>query len=70
MISLYRQINYVRGHRQWNAMKDKVLTAESMEAYNRQHRALFDALRARDADQAVAIVDDHLVSARRQLSAA
>ncbi len=70
MISLYRQINYVRGHRQWNAMKDKVLTTESMDAYNRQHRSLYDALRARDSDQAVAIVDDHLASARKQLSAA
>ncbi|MEM7120373.1 MAG: FCD domain-containing protein [Pseudomonadota bacterium] len=68
MISIYRQINHVRGHRQWNAMKDKVLTAESIEAYNRQHRALFDALKARDADAAVAVVNEHLVAARQQLS--
>ena len=68
MISIYRQINHVRGHRQWNAMKDKVLTAESIEDYNRQHHALFDALKARDADAAVAIVHEHLVAARHQLS--
>ena len=70
MVSLYRQINHVRGHRQWNAMKDKVLTVESMAAYNREHRALYDALRARDADLAVEIVLRHLDAARQQLSAA
>ncbi|MBC6440837.1 MAG: FadR family transcriptional regulator [Rhodospirillales bacterium] len=70
MVSLYRQINHVRGHRQWNAMKDKVLTPESMEAYNREHRALYDALRARDAELAVEIVLRHLDAARQQLSAA
>ncbi len=68
MISIYRQINHVRGHRQWNAMKDKVLTAGSIEAYNRQHQALFEALKARDGDAAVAIVHEHLVAARHQLS--
>jgi len=69
MVSLYRQINHVRGHRQWNAMKDKVLTQDSIDAYNREHRALLDALRARDADEAVAIIDRHLEAARQQLSA-
>ena len=68
MISIYRQINHVRGHRQWNAMKDKVLNDDSIEAYNRQHRALFDALKARDADTAVAIIHEHLLAARQQLT--
>ena len=68
MISIYRQINHVRGHRQWNAMKDKVLTADSIDAYNREHRALYEALKARDADAAVAVINEHLVSARQQLS--
>ncbi|MBN34572.1 MAG: hypothetical protein CMM46_07300 [Rhodospirillaceae bacterium] len=69
MISVYRQINHVRGHRQWNAMKDKVLNEASIADYNKDHRALYDALRARDADQAVAVIDRHLDAARRQLSA-
>lgn len=70
LAALYRQINHVRGHRQWNAMKDKVLTRRAMAAYNDDHRALFDALAARDADRAVAVVRRHLDAARRQLSAA
>ncbi|MDA0218959.1 MAG: FadR/GntR family transcriptional regulator [Proteobacteria bacterium] len=68
LISIYRQINHVRGHRQWNSMKDKVLTPESIAAYNLQHRAIYDALRARDADTAVDLVRDHLIAARNQLS--
>ena len=68
LISIYRQINHVRGHRQWNSMKDKVLTPESIAAYNLQHRAIYDALRARDADTAVELVRDHLIAARNQLS--
>src|SRR5262249_7387051 len=40
MVWVYRQINAVRTHRQWNAMKDKVLTPERIAKYNRQHAAL------------------------------
>lgn len=67
MVWLYRQINDVRAHAQWNAMKDKVLTPERIAEYNRQHRNLFDAIRSRDVESAVAIVTNHLHFARRQL---
>jgi DNA-binding FadR family transcriptional regulator len=67
MVSVYRQINEVRGHAQWNAMKDKVLTDERMAEYNQQHRSLYEAIRARDVEGAVAIVTNHLHYARRQL---
>jgi DNA-binding FadR family transcriptional regulator len=67
MVWVYRQINAVRTHRQWNAMKDKVLTPKRIAEYNRQHAALYHAIRARDIEAAVAIVTDHLHFARRQL---
>jgi len=67
LISLYRQINEVRAHQQWMAMKDKVLTAERIADYNRDHAALFEAIRARDVDSAVAMITNHLHYARRQL---
>ncbi|NJM92787.1 MAG: FCD domain-containing protein [Rhodospirillaceae bacterium] len=67
LISLYRQINEVRAHQQWMAMKDKVLTAERIADYNRDHSALFEAIRARDVDSAVAMITNHLHYARRQL---
>ncbi len=69
MASVYRQINRVRGHAQWNAMKDKILTRDRIAAYNRQHRALFDALLSRDAEAAVRIITGHLGDARRDLLA-
>jgi DNA-binding FadR family transcriptional regulator len=67
LVSLYRQINDVRSHAQWNAMKDKVLTTERIAEYNRQHRTLFEAMLSRDVEGAIAIVTNHLHFARRQL---
>jgi len=40
MVWVYRQINAVRTHDQWTAMKDKVLTPERIAEYNQQHEAL------------------------------
>jgi hypothetical protein len=62
-----QQINEVRGHRQWSKLKDKVLTPARIAAYNAGHRALFDALQARDADTAIEILNEHLAEARRDL---
>ena len=67
MVWVYRQINAVRSHRQWNAMKDKVLTPARIAEYNAQHAALYEAIRTRDVEAAVAIVTNHLHYARRQL---
>nr|ABZ09843.1 putative bacterial regulatory protein, gntR family protein [uncultured marine microorganism HF4000_APKG8L7] len=66
-IWIYRRINAVRGHAQWADMKDKILTAGRIANYNRQHRALFAALRGRNIEGAVAIVTEHLRKARRDL---
>ena len=67
MVWIYRQINEVRMHSQWNAMKDKVLTPPRIAEYNQQHLALYEAIRTRDVEAAVAIVTEHLHYARRQL---
>ena len=67
MVWTYRQINEVRGHAQWNAMRDAVLTPPRIAEYNQQHRAMFEAIRSRDVDSAMAIVTNHLHYARRQL---
>jgi DNA-binding FadR family transcriptional regulator len=67
MIQIYRRINHVRAHTQWQAIKDKVLTPERMAAYNREHRKLFEAVRARDVEAALAVVSTHLESARGDL---
>jgi DNA-binding FadR family transcriptional regulator len=67
MVWVYRQINSVRTHRQWTAMKDKVLTPARIAEYNQQHEALYEAIRSRDVETAVAIITEHLHFARRQL---
>jgi DNA-binding FadR family transcriptional regulator len=70
MVWIYRKINDVRTHSQWNAMKSKVLTPQRIAEYNEQHLALYEAIRTRDVEAAVAIVTSHLHSARRQLMGA
>ncbi len=69
MASIYRHINHVRGHDQWNAMKDKILTRERIADYNHQHRELYQALRLRDGEQALRVIVQHLDKARRDLLA-
>ena len=67
MVWLYRQINDVRSHAQWDAMKDKILTERRIAVYNRQHRELYRALCDRDVDAAARIISGHLEKARRDL---
>ena len=38
---LYRHINDVRGHAQWSARKDTILTPERIREYNAEHQAVF-----------------------------
>lgn len=66
-VALYRQVNEVRSHAQWHAMKELILTPANIAAYNRQHRALLEALRSRDVEGAVAVISGHLEKARRDL---
>ena len=69
MASIYRHINHVRGHDQWSAMKDKILTRKRIADYNIQHRKLFQALVLRDSERAVRVITEHLDKARRDLLA-
>lgn len=67
MITIYRQINDVRGHNQWNARKDAILTPERIRAYNLQHRRLYTALLERNMETAIKTITEHLLEARRDL---
>ena len=60
---IYREINEVRGHSQWNARKDTILTPERIGEYNRQHRRLYDSLRSRDVEASVRAITEHLEKA-------
>jgi DNA-binding FadR family transcriptional regulator len=67
LLSIYRQINHVRLHAQWDAMKEKILTPDVIIDYNRQHRGIFNALHVRDAQLAQALISEHLEKAREDL---
>ena len=67
LINVYRQINHVRLHAQWDAMKEKILTPEVIIDYNRQHRAIYNALNERDAQGAQGLITEHLEKARDDL---
>ncbi len=70
MVWIYSQINDVRCHDQWMEMKRKVLSKKAIEVYNRQHRALVQAIRKRDVRSAMAAIAEHLDQARRDLTGA
>lgn len=70
MLWIYRRVNEIRAHDQWAAMRDKILTPQRISDYNRQHRALAEAISSRDVEGAVAMVTSHLHYARRQLMGA
>jgi DNA-binding FadR family transcriptional regulator len=67
LLNVYRQINHVRLHAQWDAMKEKILTPEVIAGYNRQHRNIFNALKVRDAQLAQSLIGEHLEKARDDL---
>lgn len=64
LIHVFRQINHVRLNAQWGAMKANILTAEAIAEYNRQHRAVLDAIEARDPSLAQKRMTEHLECAR------
>ena len=67
ILHLYEQINEVRSHSQWSASKDLVLTPKNIAHYNVCHRAIFNALRNRDAVGAIEALNDHMELARTHL---
>lgn len=67
LLNVYRQINHVRLHAQWDAMKEKILTSDVIANYNRQHRGIYNALNERDGQLAHALISEHLEQAREDL---
>lgn len=57
---VYERISEVRRFSQWRSMKAKLLTPERIDYYNQQHRAIYEAIVARDASLAVDIIKKHL----------
>jgi GntR family uxuAB operon transcriptional repressor len=67
IVFIYKQINEVRLHAQWDAQKEKTLHPARIATYNDQHRQIFDALCERDAEAAKRMIREHLTLARNDL---
>jgi DNA-binding FadR family transcriptional regulator len=67
LLQVYRQINHVRLHAQWHAMKEKILTPQVIAEYCRQHRGILNAMHVRDAQLAHNLMGEHLETARGHL---
>lgn len=67
LIWLCSHVNDVRRHRQWSAMKDKILTSRQIGLYNEQHRSIFEAVATRDINAAEKETIAHLELARDDL---
>ncbi len=60
MFWLYERISQVRSNSQWQTVKNSLLTQQRIDDYNRQHRAIYEAIIARDTQAAVKIIKSHL----------
>ena len=67
LIWIYQRINDVRSHTQWSHRKNNILSPSKIDAYNRQHAALLEAIKKRDADSASKMMIEHLNQARQDL---
>ena len=67
IVWLYQLVNEIRGHGQWSAMKDKILTPERIAEYNVHHRDLYKSIASRNLERAVDTISRHLERARTDL---
>ena len=67
---MMEKVHEVRSHEQWARMRVLTLTPPVIEHYNRQHRAIVNAIRARDAEAAAQAMKEHLTTSRGTLVAA
>ncbi len=64
---LFKLMNQARTQGEWGMLKKRSLTPERRLAYQSEHRALLQAIKARDPVQAKALAIEHLIHVRRNL---
>ena len=67
LLNFLQQISRIRTHAQWRVMKEDVLTPKQIQAYNKQHRAIYLAIAHRSVSQAVGFIGEHLEKAKADL---
>ncbi len=68
LIWVVAQINAVRSQAEWSNMRQVTLNQATMALYNRQHRQILTAIRAREPEAAAAMMKEHLETARLSLT--
>lgn len=68
LIWVVSQINSVRSQKEWSNMRRVILNGDTIASYNMQHRAIVDAIRAREPELAATRMKEHLESARLSLT--
>jgi GntR family uxuAB operon transcriptional repressor len=64
------QVNLVRSREEWTRMRHLTLERGIIAQYNDQHRQIVNAIVARDGEQAAALMQRHLETARLSLTRA
>lgn len=64
---LFKLMNQARAQGEWGMLKKRSLTPERRLAYQSEHRALLQAIKARDPVQAKALATEHLIHVRWNL---
>lgn len=67
MIDVFQTITQARDQAEWGELKRRSVTEERRRRYDEEHRAIFDALQARDGALAEACLLRHLSNVRRNL---
>ena len=67
LVWITERVSEVRNNAEWARMRQLTLSRAMIRRYNVQHRAVFDAVRTRDAERAARAMRDHLELARKSL---
>ena len=67
IIRVLDMVAAVRDQAEWGKLKDRIVTPERRLTYQREHRDIVRALKARDAERARDAIVSHLQHARRNL---
>ena len=67
LIWMMKKVTEVRSHAQWGQMRWLTLNDKMIAKYNKEHRAILEAIRAREPERAAQSMKDHLSAARESL---